>query len=213
MQPPAVPGFPDETHARKQDIRLRLRNRRAGRAASGGSDEVAGAIGRAWRDGGPHAGPGAVVCAYLARTGEPGTGPLREHLAATGCRVLVPWLRDDGDLDWIDDPGPAAPARLRPGGDLLGVGAVLGAAVVLLPALAADTWGRRLGQGGGSYDRVLERVARASPPHPLLVACVHDDEVFDGAVEPLPEEAHDRRVDAILTPRRFIRVSTRTGPP
>ncbi|MDX6723959.1 MAG: 5-formyltetrahydrofolate cyclo-ligase, partial [Solirubrobacteraceae bacterium] len=52
--------------------------------------------------------------------------------------------------------------------------------------------GRRLGQGGGSYDRALARVAAP------VVAVVFDDEVLD---EPIPVEPHDRRVAGVLTPR------------
>ena len=54
---------------------------------------------------------------------------------------------------------------------------------MLAPALAVDGAGRRLGQGGGSYDRALER---AGAP---VVAVVFDDEVLDGQI---PVEAHDR---------------------
>jgi 5-formyltetrahydrofolate cyclo-ligase len=235
MQQPAVSGPPDETSARKQDIRAQLRKRRAARATSPGitgdvagdiagdtAGDIAEGLARVWAADGPPVPPGAAVAAYLARPGEPGTVALRRALAGSGARVLVPWLCEDGDLDWVADPGPDAPPRLRPEGLLLGREAVLGVVAVLLPALAADTAGRRLGQGGGSYDRVLARVGPAPlpptvplppavppavrPARPLLIACVHDDEVFDAATDPLPEEPHDRRVDAVLTPTRFLDV-------
>ena len=163
---------------------------------------------------------GATATAYLSRPGEPGTGPLRSALAARGVRVLVPWLLDDHGLDWVVDPGPrgstaaagsaagsAAPpaGSLRPPGVRLGPAAVAEAVLLLVPALAVDTAGRRLGQGGGSYDRVLAALP-ARDPRPLVVACVHDDEVLDGALHPLPEEPHDRRVDAVLTPTRVLMV-------
>jgi 5-formyltetrahydrofolate cyclo-ligase len=121
--------------------------------------------------------------------------------------VLVPWLRDDRDLDWVVDPGPQAlpDSPLRPPGRRRGPDAVAEAALLLVPALAVDTEGRRLGQGGGSYDRVLAALP-ARGPRPLVVACVHDDEVLDAARDALPEEPHDRRVDAVLTPTRTIRV-------
>jgi 5-formyltetrahydrofolate cyclo-ligase len=121
-------------------------------------------------------------------------------------RVLLPWLREDRDLDWVADPGPAAltGAPMRPPGARLGRAAVRQADVVLVPALAVDTAGRRIGQGGGSYDRVLARLAEVQPAgRPLTVACVHDDEVLDARRHPLPEEPHDRRVDAVLTPTRW----------
>ena len=58
-------------------------------------------------------------------------------------------------------------------------------------ALAEDRAGRRLGQGGGSYDRALERAGAR------VVAIVFDDEVLD---EPIPVEPHDRPVAGVLTP-------------
>jgi 5-formyltetrahydrofolate cyclo-ligase len=122
-------------------------------------------------------------------------------------RVVLPWLREDRDLDWVDDPGPAElpGAPMRPPGDPLGLDTVRRVDLLLVPALAVDTAGRRLGQGGGSYDRVLQRLAGApTADRPLVVACVHDDELLDARRSPLPEEPHDRRVDAVLTPGRYV---------
>ncbi|WP_060884360.1 5-formyltetrahydrofolate cyclo-ligase [Streptomyces caniscabiei] len=59
----------------------------------------------------------------------------------------------------------------------------------------------RLGRGGGSYDRVLARLARAGAD-PALVVLLYDTEVLDR----VPEEEHDRPVHAVVTPsgvRRF----------
>ena len=66
---------------------------------------------------------------------------------------------------------------------------------MLAPALAVDGKGRRLGQGGGSYDRAL---ARTSAP---VLAVVFDDEVIDE----VPAEQHDRPVTGALTPAGGIR--------
>lgn len=147
-------------------------------------------------EGGP-----AAVAVYVSLPGEPGTGPLRGRLCDLGHRVLLPVLRDDLDLDWVvDDGGPEADP-LRPAGPRLGPDAVTGCDVVLLPALAVDSVGTRLGQGGGSYDRSLSRLDLGLPPgdgRPLLLAVVHDDELLEGAV--LPRQAHDVPVDGVLTP-------------
>ncbi|MDQ2624497.1 MAG: 5-formyltetrahydrofolate cyclo-ligase, partial [Actinomycetota bacterium] len=76
--------------------------------------------------------------------------------------------------------------------------------VVLAPALAVDTAGNRLGNGGGWYDRALEH-ARPDVP---VIALVHAEEIYDGDEYPLPVEAHDRRVDAVATPEgwRWLRI-------
>ncbi|MCZ9338458.1 5-formyltetrahydrofolate cyclo-ligase, partial [Streptomyces sp. TRM76130] len=79
--------------------------------------------------------------------------------------------------------------------------AVTEAGVVLLPGLAVDRRGTRLGRGGGSYDRVLERLERAGA-RPALVVLLYGGEVVDR----VPREPHDRPVDAVVTPegvRRF----------
>lgn len=70
--------------------------------------------------------------------------------------------------------------------------------IVLVPALAVDGDGVRLGQGGGWYDRALAEFAQGVP----VVAVVFDDEVLPGGM--LPLEPHDRCVDAVVTPSRFI---------
>lgn len=72
---------------------------------------------------------------------------------------------------------------------------------MLLPGLAVDGAGMRLGRGGGSYDRVLARLAAAGA-HPSLVVLLYEDEV----VARVPAEPHDHPVDAVVTPagaRRF----------
>ncbi|MFJ2596234.1 5-formyltetrahydrofolate cyclo-ligase [Streptomyces erythrochromogenes] len=151
-----------------------------------------------------------TVAAYVSVGGEPGTRELLDALRAVGKRVLLPLLLPDNDLDWAAYEGPgslaeaAHPGRMRllePSGPALGPEAVTQADAVLLPGLAVDGRGIRLGRGGGSYDRVLQRLERAGA-HPALVVLLYDDEV----VARVPEEPHDHPVQAVATPsgvRRF----------
>ncbi|KJK51865.1 MULTISPECIES: 5-formyltetrahydrofolate cyclo-ligase [unclassified Streptomyces] len=151
-----------------------------------------------------------TVAAYVSVGGEPGTRELLDALRAAGKRVLLPLLLPDNDLDWAAYEGPgslseaAHPGKMRllePSGPALGPDAVTGADAVLLPGLAVDGRGMRLGRGGGSYDRVLQRLERAGA-HPALVVLLYDDEV----VARVPEEPHDHPVQAVATPsgvRRF----------
>jgi len=151
-----------------------------------------------------------TVAAYVSVGSEPGTRALLDALRTRGARVLLPVLLPDNDLDWGEYDGPDSLARVRHGGkmellepvgDRLGAGAVTAADAVLLPGLAVDARGMRLGRGGGSYDRVLARLERAGA-HPALVVLLYDTEV----VERVPAEAHDRPVHAVITPsgvRRF----------
>jgi len=105
--------------------------------------------------------------------------------------------RDDGDLDWAWYAGPAALAAGshaidEPTGERLGPEVISSAEVIVVPALAADAAGHRLGQGGGAYDRALARAA----PGTLTLALVYSGEFFDE----LPTEPHDISVLAVATP-------------
>lgn len=151
-----------------------------------------------------------TVAAYVSVGSEPGTLALLDALRARGVNVLLPALLPDNDLDWGAYTGAGSLARVQHGGKMalfepvgarLGQDAVIAADVVLLPGLAVDARGMRLGRGGGSYDRVLARLERAGA-HPALMVLLYDSEV----VEHVPEEAHDRPVHAVVTPsgvRRF----------
>ncbi|WP_086561696.1 5-formyltetrahydrofolate cyclo-ligase [Streptomyces africanus] len=151
-----------------------------------------------------------TVAAYVSVGSEPGTLALLDALRARGVRVLLPVLLPDNDLDWGVYEGEGSLARVRhggrmalfePAGERLGPDAVTTADAVLLPGLAVDARGMRLGRGGGSYDRVLARLERAGAD-PALVVLLYDSEV----VEHVPEEPHDRPVHAVVTPsgvRRF----------
>ncbi|MEU4570547.1 5-formyltetrahydrofolate cyclo-ligase [Micromonospora sp. NPDC023956] len=144
---------------------------------------------------------------YVPVGSEPG-GDLPEVLRAAlppGAELLLPVLRDDLDLDWAGYSGPealvAAGRGMRePAGPRLGRAAVAGAELVVVPALAVDRRGIRLGRGGGSYDRALARV----PAGAWTVALLHDGEFVDR----LPAEPHDRPVRAVITPAGGLRELT-----
>ncbi|RLP93909.1 5-formyltetrahydrofolate cyclo-ligase [Micromonospora sp. BL4] len=145
------------------------------------------------------------MTAYVPVGSEPGGADLPEVLRAAlpaDAELLLPVLLADLDLDWAAYTGPdamiAAGRGIRePVGPRLGVAAVTGADLVVVPALAVDRRGRRLGRGGGSYDRALARVPTAT----LTVVPLHDGEL----VEALPVEPHDRPVRAIVTPADGVR--------
>ncbi len=142
----------------------------------------------------------ACVAGYVPVGPEPGGPGLPDALAgmlSPDGRVLLPVVLPDLDLDWAAYHGPYSltpgPHGLRePSGRRLGPDSVATAEMVVVPAVAVDARGNRLGRGGGSYDRALTRV----PAQTLVVALLHDGEV----VEELPDEPHDRRVDAVITP-------------
>lgn len=134
------------------------------------------------------------IACYVSRPEEPSTQVLRARLQEAGATLVVPrvenndlvWIRVTPDTRWtanrwgIDEPtGPVLDGT---------------PSVWIIPALAIDSDGYRLGQGGGFYDRALQGIDEEIP----VVAIVFEDEVLDR----VPREAHDRRVDIVVTPDR-----------
>lgn len=68
--------------------------------------------------------------------------------------------------------------------------------LLLVPGIAFDEQGRRLGQGGGFYDRILPHLK----PDAVTIGIAFDEQV----IAEIPTDTHDRRVDYILTPSRLI---------
>lgn len=142
----------------------------------------------------------ATVAAYVSVGREPGTGPTIEALAAAGKRVILPKLLPDNDLDWAAYAGPASLATARrgllePTTPALGPDAVATADVLLIPGLAVDHTGLRLGRGGGSYDRALARATGFS------IVVLNSEELLDI----VPADAHDRRVAAMASEAALVR--------
>jgi 5-formyltetrahydrofolate cyclo-ligase len=140
------------------------------------------------------------IAAYASAPTEPGTDPLRTALRARGLPVLLPVPRPDHTLDWAQDDGHDLPhsgvgGRL-PAGDRLGPDALARADAIIVPALAVDSLGTRLGQGGGYYDRALAGL----DPRVPIIALVHTEEFLDASTTPLPREDHDHRVGIVITP-------------
>jgi 5-formyltetrahydrofolate cyclo-ligase len=146
-------------------------------------------------------GGGETVCAYVPIGSEPGSDELIDSLLRRGVRVLLPVARDDGaglpvPLQWGEyRQGGLVQARFglrEPAEPWLAADTIAAATVVLVPALAVDRAGVRLGRGAGFYDRSLPLAA----PTARLVAVVRDDELVDR----LPVEPHDARMTHALTP-------------
>jgi 5-formyltetrahydrofolate cyclo-ligase len=152
----------------------------------------------------PATGP---VAAYASVGAEPGTSELLATLTGAGREVLLPLLLPDGDLDWARYDGRLLPGPRgvpQPAGPPLGVGAVADCGLVVVPALAVDRCGTRLGRGGGSYDRALARTSG------YVVAALHRGELVDH----LPAEPHDRPVHAAAVPGEgLVRLRPHPGSP
>jgi 5-formyltetrahydrofolate cyclo-ligase len=148
---------------------------------------------------------GSTVCAYVPIGTEPGSVAMLDVVLAQAGRVLLPIARSSADdspvaLQWGEyRPGQLVAARfglLEPAGPWLPATALEEASVVLVPALAVDRTGVRLGRGRGFYDRTL--VDR--DPRARLIAIVRDEEL----VVELPREPHDVSMTHALTPGRGL---------
>lgn len=148
-----------------------------------------------------------TVCAYVPVGTEPGSPAMLDALDGAGLRVLLPLTITAGPertplpLRWARYvPGELAQADfglLEPIGARLPAEAISEADVVIVPALAVDRRGTRLGRGAGFYDRSLPlRGASAA-----LLAIVRDDEFVDE----LPAQPHDVPMTHVLTPAHGVR--------
>ena len=150
-----------------------------------------------------------VVCGYISVRGELNTHPILERAAAEGKRIALPVTvtsaregrmvfraLPNGDFDrltparfGIPEPDESCPALTH---------ADLTRALILVPALAFDEAGYRLGWGGGYYDRFLDNLREADIP----VATV--GLVFSACrAELLPRESHDIPVHTVIDERRI----------
>lgn len=188
-----------ELRSRKAAFRRQIL---AGRARL--NDSQRKAAGRSLRDAVlslPQAQMAGTVAAYISVGTEPDTRGLVYALWKRGTYVLLPLLLADDDLDWASYEGPDSLAPgprglLQPVQPPRGVTAVTSADLVIVPALAVDRAGRRLGRGGGSYDRALARVGPSVP----TVALIYDDEL----VGQVPAGGHDQPVSMAARPGHGI---------
>ncbi|HEY6786316.1 MAG TPA: 5-formyltetrahydrofolate cyclo-ligase [Trebonia sp.] len=145
----------------------------------------------------PQVAAAGTVAAYYSVGTEPDSRSLVYALWKRGSYVVLPLLLPGGDLDWASYEGPDSlvpgpRGLLQPAEPPRGTATVSRADVVLVPAVAVDRSGYRLGRGGGSYDRALARVGEQVPS----IALLYDDELVDE----VPVDEHDQAVRAVARP-------------
>jgi 5-formyltetrahydrofolate cyclo-ligase len=185
--------------AAKQDLRLIAKQRRAEcfrRHGSEAGEDIA-RHGLAFLD----PSPGSVISAYAAIGEEIDPLPLAMLLLSQSFRVVLPVMNGKGR--------PLLFREWRPGDRLeekvWGIREPLASApeaepqIMLVPLLAFDRRGYRLGYGGGFYDRTL---ASLRARHPVAAVGLAYDEQ---ELEAVPHLDHDQRLDWVLTPSGPIR--------
>lgn len=136
------------------------------------------------------------VACYLPFGGEPDTSEFIKWAMDARLELLLPVANPDNTLHWVVFDGVSTKESIfgfaEPHGETVELEPI---DLIVVPALAIDQSGNRLGKGKGYYDRAL--VSTAAP----VVAVVYEHELL----EALPAEAHDRRVDFAVTPGQTVR--------
>jgi 5-formyltetrahydrofolate cyclo-ligase len=141
-----------------------------------------------------------TVLAFWSFGSELSTAPLIDELDARGATVALPVIVD-GDLESrtyrTGDPTTLAPfgAREPTSGRRLDPRDI---DVIVTPAVAFDRTGRRIGYGGGFYDRFLPQTRLDA----MRIGICSSVQLLD---EDLPAGSFDLRVDLIVTPQEVLR--------
>lgn len=147
-----------------------------------------------------------VIFSYLTLGKEMETLPLIRAALTQGKRVFIPVILRDQEgrkhmeaselLNLEEDLAPGTLGILEPRKESLRIRDPRDIAFLLLPGLAFDTQGGRLGYGGGFFDAFLPRLS----PSCTVLAAVFPFQV----VEQVPMEPHDVRISTLLTPEGQI---------
>lgn len=139
------------------------------------------------------------VAVYYASGGEIASNDLIALLRARNVPLALPVTHENGllsfrifetDTDLVPDAaGMAAPDTHAPARH---------PSVIILPLLAFDASGARLGRGGGHYDRTLAGLRKKC--HVRAIGLAFDEQM----VEKCPVEPHDAPLDMVATPTRII---------
>ena len=145
--------------------------------------------------------PGAIVSGFSAIRDEIDAAPLLARLHAAGHPLGLPVMQGKGlplvFRAW--SPGDAMGTAQWDIAEPLPDKPVLEPDVVLVPLLAFDAAGHRLGYGGGFYDRTLARLRAIKP---VVAVGVAYDEL---KVDAVPHRSYDQPLDWVLTPSGPLR--------
>lgn len=182
--------------AAKAALRAEARQRRQQAAAA--APQAAAALTRQFRASVPLAGD-ACVAGYVAINGEIDPLPLLAALDQEGRSLCLPAVMGRGTAlafrRW--HPGEPLAAGAYGTWEPLADAPLVVPSLILVPLLAFDARGHRLGYGGGYYDRTVARLRRLGPL--LAIGLAYEAQ----RVADLPSTEHDQRLDAVLTEAGF----------
>ncbi len=151
----------------------------------------------------------AVVMAYSPLPGEVDVLGVVRACGERGKRVALPRVDwESGSMVAAEVPAGGldglATGRfgvVEPGADAVAIDPAL-IGLVLVPGVAFDTRGGRLGRGKGFYDRFLAGLPAHSAGRALKVGVAIEEQIVDD----VPMDKWDIRLDAVITDRRLLRV-------
>jgi 5-formyltetrahydrofolate cyclo-ligase len=184
--------------ARKQGLRARMREVRAAIPDAEREVRAVAALDRLLAL--PRVAEATGVMLFASFGSELPTGAFAAALRVRGARTYLPFLTDArieaAEVD-PDRPGALVASSYGPREPADRTPAVSGALdVVVVPGLAFDRHGYRVGYGGGYYDAFLRRLG----PEPLRVGVAFHEQVADE----VPHGAGDEPVHVLVTDRDTI---------
>lgn len=184
--------------ARKRALRERIADQRRGRPP----DEAAAVAAAARLSGMPEFQAAGSVALYAALPDELSTVPLYREARAASKRVALPRMLPGRRLEfaWVRSFDALRPGRygVAEPGEAEEVVGLSELDLVVVPGVAFDRTGGRLGRGSGYYDRAL---ASRSDARPFVVGLAEAERIVDE----VPREAFDQRVDAVVTDHELLR--------
>jgi 5-formyltetrahydrofolate cyclo-ligase len=140
------------------------------------------------------------VLFYSSFRSEVGTGEMIKNALESGKEVVLPRVDVENNSlakhvinglqelspGYMGIPEPTAGRRVK----------VEEVDLLIVPGVAFDSYGWRIGYGGGYYDRLLPRVKGTKP----VIALAYEEQLFEG----IPHEDHDVGMDVIITDRRIM---------
>jgi 5-formyltetrahydrofolate cyclo-ligase len=139
--------------------------------------------------------PGAVVAGFWPLPGEIDIRPLLETLHGRGHEIVLPVTPARGEALTFRLWTPGAELVRERFGTVRPTGAEKRPDCLFVPLLAFDRAGRRLGYGGGYYDRTL-----AALPGAVAIGCAFAAQ----EVENVPVNPHDIPLHGVATERELI---------
>ena len=181
----------EELRTRMREVRRSLSQQHRREASVRVSDRLAGLPELAWARG---------VLAYAATSEEVDPFAAVARIRSSGARIAMPRVAAPHELalHWVDEPaelvsgayGILEPGRNAPVADPRVIDAVL------VPGVAFDAEGGRLGFGGGYYDVLLPKL----PERCLRIGLAFDEQI----VESVPVGPDDAGVDVVVTPSALL---------